>query len=76
MAKVHLLEEFVDKVGKTDTAAKTELRETVIERDAYANAYGGDCSNVTGDAKVFKEQIDALRSGELSDLFGKMNQHD
>jgi hypothetical protein len=26
MARVHLLEEFVDKVGKTDSAAKAELR--------------------------------------------------
>lgn len=44
MARVHLLEEFVDKVGKNDSAAKAQLRETRIERDAYANAYGGDSS--------------------------------
>ena len=55
MARVHLLEEFVDKVGKNDSAAKAQLRETRIERDAYANAYGGDSSLVTGDAKIFKE---------------------
>jgi len=76
MARVHLLEEFVDKVGKNDSAAKAELRETRTERDAYANAYGGDCSTVTGDAKIFKEQVDALRSGEMTDLFTKMNEHD
>jgi len=44
MARVQLLEEFVDKVGKTDSAAKAELRDTRTERDAYANAYNGDCS--------------------------------
>jgi uncharacterized protein (DUF2126 family) len=44
MARVQLLEEFVDKVAKTDSAAKAELRQTRIERDAYANAYNGDCS--------------------------------
>jgi len=76
MARVHLLEEFVDKVGKSDSAAKAELRETRIERDAHANAFGGDCSTVTGDAKIFKEQVDALRSGEIADLFKKMNEHD
>ena len=76
MARVHLLEEFVDKVGKNDSAAKAELRETRTERDAYANAFGGDCSTVTGDAKIFKEQVEALRSGEMKDLFTKMNEHD
>ena len=76
MARVQLLEEFVDKVGKTDTAAKAELRETRTERDAYANTYNGDCSSVTGDAKIFKEQVDDLRSGELASLFRNMNEHD
>ena len=76
MARVQLLEEFVDKVGKTDTAAKAELRETRTERDAYANAYNGDCSSVTGDTKIFKEQVDDLRSGELASLFRNMNEHD
>jgi hypothetical protein len=76
MARVHLLEEFVDKVGKNDSAAKAELRETRTERDAHANAFGGDCSTVTGDAKIFKEQVDALRSAEMKDLFTKMNEHD
>lgn len=76
MARVHLLEEFVDKVGKNDSAAKAELRETRTERDAHANAFGGDCSTVTGDAKIFKEQVDALRSAEMKDLFTKMNKHD
>lgn len=76
MARVHLLEEFVDKLGKNDSAAKAELRETRTERDTYANAFGGDCSTVTGDAKIFKEQVDALRSGEMKDLFTKMNEHD
>ena len=76
MARVQLLEEFVDKVGKSDSAAKAELRETRIERDAHASAFDGDCSTVTGDAKIFKEQVDALRSGEIADLFNKMNEHD
>lgn len=76
MARVQLLEEFVDKVGKTDSAAKAELRETRTERDAYANAYNGDCSSVTGDAKIFKEQVDDLRSGEMASLFRNMNEHD
>ena len=76
MARVQLLEEFVDKVGKTDSAAKAELRETRTERDAYANAYNGDCSSVTGDTKIFKEQVDDLRSGELASLFRNMNEHD
>ena len=76
MARVHLLEEFVDKVGKNDSAAKAELRETRTERDAHANAFGGDCSTVTGDAKIFKEQVDVLRSAEMKDLFTKMNEHD
>lgn len=76
MARVYLLEEFVDKVGKDDSAAKSELRETRIERDSFANAFGGDCSTVTGDAKIFKEQVDALRSAEIADLFKKMNEHD
>ncbi len=76
MARVHLLEEFVDKVGKTDSAAKAELRQTRTERDAYANAYNGDCSQVTGDAKIFKEQVDDLRRGELASLFKNMNEHD
>ena len=76
MARVHLLEEFVDKVGKNDSAAKAELRETRTESDAHANAFGGDCSTVTGDAKIFKEQVDALRSAEMKDLFTKMNEHD
>ena len=55
MAKVHLLEEYVDKVGKDDSAAKVELRESRIIRDAYAGAYGEDVSKVTGDAQIFKE---------------------
>lgn len=52
------------------------MRETRTERDAYANAYNGDCSSVTGDAKIFKEQVDDLRSGELASLFRNMNEHD
>jgi len=76
MARVQLLEEFVDKIGKTDSAAKAELRQTITERDAYANAYNGDCSSVTGDAKIFKEQVDDLRKGELATLFKNMNEHD
>lgn len=42
MAKVHLLEEYVNKVGKDDSAAKVELRESRIERDQYASTYGDD----------------------------------
>jgi HD superfamily phosphohydrolase len=42
MAKVHLLEEYVNKVGKDDSAAKVELRESRIERDQYAGTYGND----------------------------------
>ena len=55
MARVHLLEEFVDKVAKTDSAAKADLRQARADRDAYTKAFGGDCSTVTGDAKIFKE---------------------
>jgi hypothetical protein len=73
---VHLLEEFVDKVGKNDTAAKAELRDVIADRDAFSNAFGGDGSSVTGDAKIFKEQVDALRSGEMVSLFKHMNEHD
>lgn len=76
MARVHLLEEFIDKVGKTDTAAKAELRDTIIERDSYANAFNGDCSSVTGDAKVFQEQVNQLRGNEMANLFKLMNEHD
>ena len=76
MAKVHLLEEYVDKVEKNDATAKVELREARIARDACASVFGGDCSAVSGDAKIFKEQVDALRSGEMATLFDHMNQHD
>lgn len=76
MAKVAILEEFTGKVLKDDAATKVELRESKIARDAFAQAYGADCSQVTGDAKIFKEQVDALRTGEIAALLDNINYHD
>jgi hypothetical protein len=40
---------------KGDPAAIEDLRESKILRDEYTNAYGEDISEITGDAKIFKE---------------------
>jgi hypothetical protein len=76
MAKVAVLEELTGKVARDDAATKVELRESRIARDAFARAYGADCSQVTGDAKIFKEQVDALRTGEIATLLDNINYHD
>lgn len=54
-AKVELLEHMISHMFKDDHAAIEDLRESKILRDEYTNAYGEDVSEVTGDAKIFKE---------------------
>jgi len=44
MAKVHVLEEFLDKVSDKDSSLKADLRDYTMERDALAAAYEGDVS--------------------------------
>ena len=75
MSKVHVVEEFLDKVSNEDSSLKVDLREYTQERDALAAAFGGDCSQVDGDAKIFKEQVDQLRENELGQLLHDMNEH-
>ena len=50
-----------------DVARDLELRfeETVELRDTYLHNFKQDLEAITGDAKIFKEQVDELRSGEL-----------
>ena len=58
MAKSHITAEFNDKVAKGDIGVEADLKEYVSLRDDLVAAYDGDCSLVTGDAKIFKEQVD------------------
>jgi hypothetical protein len=44
-------------------------------RDSLEGVYNGDTSNLSGDARVFKEQVDALRNGELQTLINNINDH-
>lgn len=76
MAKVHVIEEFNAKVEKNDAAADNDLDEAIYDRDEFVTAYDADCSKVTGDAKIFKEQIDALRAGEMGTLMSQIAKHD
>jgi hypothetical protein len=46
---------MISNMFKNDHAAVEDLRESKILRDEYTNAYGSDLSEVTGDAKIFKE---------------------
>lgn len=74
-AKVELLEHMIADVYAEDAAAIEDLREATVLRDEYLNAYGGDVTDVTGDAKIFKEQIDSLRSSDLATLYSDLKQH-
>jgi len=57
-AKVQVIEELVEKVTKSNSAFKNDLREARVHRDELLSAFAGDASEVTGDAKIFKEQVD------------------
>ena len=41
-------------------------------RDEFMNAFDGDLNDISGEAKVFKEQVDTLMSGDLANF--KSNQ--
>lgn len=49
------------------------IHELLTQRDAYERAYNGDVSQVTGDAKIFKEQVDTIREGAMSNLQKSMD---
>jgi hypothetical protein len=51
------------------------LHEARRARDAYTAAFGDDFSSITGEAKIFKEQIDALRAGEIAALLNQINDY-
>jgi hypothetical protein len=55
MAKCHVTQEFHEKVSKSDLGVEADLKEYAMLRDSLVAAYAGDCSGVTGDAKIFKE---------------------
>lgn len=74
-AKADLLEQMVANKYTNDEAAIEDLREATLLRDEYLNAYSGNINDVTGDAKIFKEQIDNLRKNELAPLFNNLGQH-
>jgi hypothetical protein len=74
-AKADLLEQMVANKYTNDEAAIEDLREATLLIDEYLNAYSGNISDVTGDAKIFKEQIDNLRKNELAPLFNNLGQH-
>jgi len=44
---------------------QVQYEEVCELRDTYLHAFGGDVQSVSGDAKIFKEQIDNLRQNEL-----------
>jgi hypothetical protein len=46
---------MISQMFRDDHAAIEDLRESKILRDEYVNAYGGDLTDITGDAKIFKE---------------------
>ncbi len=57
-AKCEVTSEFLAKVAKGDAAVQADLREYIMLRDDLVAAYDGDSQDVTGDAKIFKEQVD------------------
>lgn len=76
-AKVHILEELLDKVDHaSDSAARHELRKLTSAKDSFVASYGADISQISGDAKVLKESIDQTRNGDMAVLLDHMNQHD
>ena len=58
MAKSFVTEEFSSKIAKGDIGVENDVREFTGLRDDLVVAYDSDCSQVTGDAKIFKEQVD------------------
>jgi len=55
MAKSDATEEFSSKIAKSDIGVANDLKEYSGLRDDLIIAFDGDCSEVTGDAKIFKE---------------------
>ena len=70
-----MIEELVEKVTKSNSAFKNDLREARVHRDELLSAFAGDASAVTGDAKIFKEQVDQIRAGDMAVLLDNMNEH-
>lgn len=59
MAKHHVVDEFSSRIKKRwNPADEQDAREFAQLRDDLVTHYNGDCSDVTGNAKVFKETVD------------------
>ena len=76
MAKCQVVDEFSTKVTKNDVAVESDLAEYIQLRDTLVAAYDGNCEDVTGDAKIFKEQVDQIRAGELGSLLANIDVHE
>lgn len=73
--KTHLLEDYTQKIDKTDVALNDELDKASRAAEYLSGVFGGDAENLTGDAKVFSEQVNKLRTGELETLINAMSDH-
>lgn len=63
-AMVDLQEMYFHDINFTND----DVYELEAMRDTYMRAYNGDILQVTGDAKIFKEQVDTIREGAMTNL--------
>lgn len=75
-AKCHVQDEFLNKISPDDAAGKADLADWTAAHQALSAAYAGDSADISGDAAIFKEQVDQIRSGDMASLMDNMNHHE
>lgn len=71
-SKVHLLEEYVDKVSQGDAGDQQDLESARNSRDSFRAAAHG----IDGSKSVFAKQIMQIREGDLESLLNTINEYD
>jgi pullulanase/glycogen debranching enzyme len=71
-SKVHLLEEYVDKVSQNDAGDQQDLENNRNRRDSFRAAAHG----IEGSKSVFAKQIMQIRETDLESLLNKINEYD
>jgi hypothetical protein len=68
-----VMDAFSSKVDMSNKATAYDSREAKKEYEQFHAQVGADYEQVSGDAKIFKDQVDTLRSGDVKTLLEQID---
>ena len=75
-AKSQVAREYASRIATGDSAADHDAKEIEQVHENLVASFAGDLDSISGQGKIFKEQVDEVRAGDMATLMDDIHAHE